>query len=69
MLGGPQHVIAEPIHVLRDVARGRRSLPQPLVGIAALIGRRAGEADIVELDLADIEHVELFDHGVVVRRT
>jgi hypothetical protein len=40
--------------VLGHVARGGKSLLQPFVGIAALIGWRAGKADIVELDLADI---------------
>ena len=31
-------------------------------GVAAVVGRRAVEADVVELDLADIEDVELLDH-------
>jgi len=34
------------------------------VGIAPLIGRRAVEPDIVELDLADVEDVKLLDHGL-----
>ena len=64
MLGGPQHVEAELVHGLRHVARGEERLAQPLVRIAPLVRRRAVEADIVELDLADIEHVEFVDHRV-----
>ena len=67
VLGRPQHVVAELVHELRDVARGRERLPQPLVGIAPVVGRRAGKPDIVELDLADIEDVEVLDHRAVPR--
>ena len=49
--------------MLRNVACGREGLAQALVGIAALVGRRAVETDIVELDLADIENVEVSDHA------
>ena len=49
---------------LRDVARGEERLAQPLVGIAPVIGGRAVEPDVVELDLADVEDVELLDHGL-----
>ncbi len=35
------------------------------VGIAPLVGRRAGSADGVELDLADIEDVEALDHFAI----
>ncbi len=69
VLGRPQDVEAEPVHGLRDVARGRKGLPQPLVGIAPVVGRGAVEADIVELDLADIEDVEVSDHLVVPTRS
>src|SRR5262249_10227297 len=62
VLGGPQHVVAEAVHGLRDVAGGEESLAQPLVGIAPVVGRRTVEPDIVELDLADIEDVEVLDH-------
>ena len=62
MLGGPQHVEAELVHELGDVARGEEGFRQPLVGIAPLVGRRAVQAHIVELDLADIEDMEFLDH-------
>ena len=62
VLGGPQRVVAEVVHELGDVARGQEDLGEALVGIAAVVGGRAVEADIVELDLADIEDVEAFDH-------
>jgi hypothetical protein len=62
VLGGPQHVEAELVHGLRDVARGEEGLAQALVRIAPLVRRRAVAPDIVELDLADIEHVKFLDH-------
>ena len=63
VLGGPQHIVAQPVHGARDVAGGGKDLAQPLIGVATVIGRRARKADIVELDLADIEDVEALDHG------
>src|SRR5262245_58110161 len=62
MFRRPQHVVAEAVHVLRDIAHGRKDLPQALVGITPIVGGRAGYSDIVELDLADIEDVEVPDH-------
>ena len=58
VLGRPQHVEVELVHGLRDVLHGREHLAQPLVGVAPVVGRRAVEADVVELDLADVEHME-----------
>src|SRR6185312_14716469 len=63
MLGGPQHVEAELVHELGDVAGSEERLAQPVVRIAALVGGRAVEPDIVELDLADIKDVEFLDHA------
>ena len=63
VLGGPQRVVAELVHHLGDVARGEEHLAEAVVGIAAVVRRRAVEADVVEVDLADIEDVEAFDHG------
>src|SRR6266851_5331898 len=68
MLGGPQRVKAERIHLLRDLARGSENLAQPLARIAPLVGRRAAEPEIVELDLTDIEDMELLDHGAAEPR-
>src|SRR5262249_17417188 len=65
VFGRPQHVVAETVHELRDVARGGEGLPQAFGGIAPVVGRRAGKADIVELDLADIEHVEVSNHRAI----
>ena len=62
MLGRPQHVIAESVHQLCDVAGRGEDLPQPFGGVASFISGRAGPADVVELDLSDIEHVEVSDH-------
>ena len=62
VLGRPQRVVAEVVHELRDVARGEERLAQPLVVIAPLVGRRALQPDVLELDLADVQHVEPFDH-------
>ena len=67
MLGGPQRVVAAFVHHLGDVAGGEEHLGEALVGIAPVVGGCAVEADVVEVDLADIEHVEAFDHGVSSR--
>ena len=64
MLGRPQHVEAEFVHELSDVARGEERLGQLSVGIAPLVGGRAVDPDIVELDLTDVEDVKLLDHGL-----
>ena len=63
MLRAPEAVIACFVHDARDVERGLKHLRQPLVRVAPLVRRRAVEADIVELDLPDIERVKAFDHG------
>src|SRR5262252_9319408 len=65
VLGRPQHVIAETIHELRHLARGGKGLPQAFRGIAPVVGWRAGKTDVVELDLADIEHMEVFEHRAI----
>src|SRR5439155_20566594 len=62
MLGRPQHVIAEAVHQLCDVAGRGEDLPQPFGGVTSFISGRAGPTDVVELDLSDIEHVEVSDH-------
>jgi hypothetical protein len=62
MLGGPQRVEAERVHLLGDVARRGEGLAQPLAGIAPVVRRGTVEPDLVELDLADIEHMEMLDH-------
>ena len=66
VLGGPQGVEPEVIHGARDVARGLEYFAQPCVGVPPVVGRRAVTADIVELDLADVEDVEVLDHGDVL---
>ena len=68
VLGHPQDVEAEFVHRLGDVLGGREHLAQPLVGIAPVVRRRAGKPDVVELDLADIEHVEFADHALRPRQ-
>ena len=68
MLRRPQHVETELIHEPGDVPRGEKGLPQPLIGITPIIGRRAGEPDIVEFDLSDIKDVKLLDHVFLPRR-
>jgi hypothetical protein len=50
MLGRPEHIVAEVVHRLRDVLHGHEHLAQPFVGIAPVVGRRAVQADVVELD-------------------
>ena len=62
MLGGPQRVVAGFVHHAGDPACGPEHLGEAIVGIAAVIGGRALQADIVEVDLTDIQHVKAFDH-------
>jgi hypothetical protein len=40
-----------------------RATSRQLKNASPVVGRRAVQADVVELDLADIEHVEFLDHG------
>ena len=62
VLGGPQRVVAGFVHHAGDAARGPEHLGEAIVGIAAVVGGRALETDIVEVDLPDIQDVEAFDH-------
>ena len=62
MLGGPQRLIAGFVHHAGDAARGPEYLGEAVVGVAAVVGGRALEADIVEVDLPDIKHMKAFDH-------
>jgi hypothetical protein len=64
VLGHPEDVEAEIVHGLGDVLRGREHLAQPFVGVTPVVGRGTVAADIVELDLADIEHMEFRDHAL-----
>src|SRR5262249_2575586 len=63
VLGSPQHVEAEFIHELRDLARGVESFAQARVGIAPFICWRPLQADIFKFYLTDIQNVEFSDHA------
>src|SRR5215472_12447877 len=63
MLGGPQHVKAEFIHELCDVARGIESFSQALVRIAPVIRRRALQTNVFEFDLTNVQDVKFADHA------
>ena len=65
VLGRPQSVVAEVVHQLGDVARGEERLAQPLVAVAPGVGRRALQPDVLQLELADVEHVDSLDHRAV----
>src|SRR5580704_3150473 len=65
MLGGPERIVAQLIHHAGHVARGPEHFAEPRVGIAPFVGRRPVEADLVQVDLSDIQHVEAFDHVTV----
>ena len=67
VLGGPQRVVAALVHHLGNVARGEEDFAEALVRVAAVVGRGAVETDVVEVDLADIEDVEAFDHRAFPR--
>src|SRR5690242_5387395 len=63
VLGSPQHVKAELIHQLGNLARSVESVAQALVRIAPLVRRCPFQADVFELDLTDIQNMEFFDHA------
>src|SRR5262249_21073505 len=63
MLRCPERMESQLVHGLRDVARGHEGLVEARGGIPPVVGGRAVEADVVELDLADVEYVEFLDHG------
>src|SRR2546428_71180 len=65
MLGRPERVVSKIVHQLGDVARGEERLAQPLVAVAPGVGRRALQADVLQVDPADVEHVESLDHRAV----
>ena len=63
VLGRPEAVEAEPVEELGELLDRRVGLDQPLVRIAALVGRRPVAADVLELDVAHVEDGELRDHA------
>src|SRR5256884_1794245 len=65
VLRRPQRVVPELVHQLGDVPRGKEHLAQPLVAVAPGVRRRAFRPDVLQLDLADVERVESFDHRAV----
>ena len=68
MLRGPQRLEAKLVHELGDITRSEEGLAQPLIGIEPVVRRSTGKADIVELDLPDIENVKFLDHVFLPRR-
>src|SRR5207253_7238824 len=67
VLGGPQRVVPEVVHELSDVAGTEERLAEPGVVIAPRIGRRALQADVLELDLANVQSVDSLDHRSPLR--
>ena len=63
VLGGPEAVVARVVHHPRDVDHRAIGLDDPLVRVAPLVRGRAVAADVVEVDLADVQDGELADHG------
>src|SRR4051794_25499955 len=63
MLGGPQRMITGLVHHSRDAARGPEYLREAVIGVAPVIGGGSLKSDIVQVDLADIQDVEAFDHA------
>src|SRR4029077_4538854 len=64
MLGRPEGVIAELVHLPRHIAGRPEYLAEPFVRIPAVVGRRALQADVVQFNLTDIECMKSFDHSV-----
>src|SRR4029453_16336000 len=62
MLGRPQRVVAQLVHVLGHFLRGLKRLGEALVGITAIVGGSAREPDVLELNLSHVKSGELRDH-------
>src|SRR6266850_86760 len=65
VLGRPQRVVAEGVHLLGDVLRRPEHLGEAVVAVAALVGGHARQADVLELDLTDVQGVKSLDHRAV----
>src|SRR5207247_3440544 len=61
----PQRVVAQRVHLLGDVLGRPEHLGEALVRVAARVGRRARQADVLELDLTDVQGVKSLDHRAV----
>ena len=64
VLGRPEGVIAQLVHLPSHIAGRPEYLAEPLIRIPAVVRRRALQADVVQFDLADIECMKSFDHRV-----
>src|SRR2546421_4822224 len=65
VLGRPQRVVPEGIHLLGDVLRRPEHLDEAIVAVAALVGGHARQTDVLELDLTDVQGVKSLDHRAV----
>src|SRR5437867_4484247 len=65
VLGRPQRVVAEGVHLLGDVFRRPEHLGEAGVGVATGVGGRARQADVLELDLTNVQGVKSLDHRAV----
>jgi hypothetical protein len=65
VLGQPEDVIALRFHVLGEVARDVKGASTPLIGVPAVIGRDAIEADPRPFqDMARIQDGNILEHQV-----
>jgi hypothetical protein len=65
VLGQPEDVIAERLHVLGEVARDVKCASTALIGVPAVIGREAVEADPFTFqDMARIQDGDILKHRV-----
>ena len=65
VLGQPEDVIALRLHVLGEVARDVKGASTPLIGVPAVIGRDAVEADPFTFqDMACVQDGNIREHQV-----
>ena len=67
MLRHPERVVAVTVHQHRHRLRLLQRGGEMLVVIQPIVDRRAGVADVVQIDMARVEAVEFRDHAVVLR--
>ena len=63
MLRQPEGIEALLIHLLGDPGSHVEALYQTFVGVTALVGGRPINADVLQLDVADVENGEMLDHS------
>ena len=69
VLGHPERVVAVPVHQHRHRLRLLERRGEMSVVVEPIVDRRAGVADVVQIDMARVEAVEFRDHAAFLPRS